>query len=100
VLAVDEACANIIRHAYGAEREGGIGLKVSRAEDVLSFELTDDAPCIDPGKVRPKPLGECRPGGLGVALIDTVMDTWHIEPAQGSSGNRLVLRKRIEDRTV
>jgi len=100
VLAVDEACANIIRHAYGSEREGGIGLVVSRAEDVLSFELTDDAPCIDPDKVRPKPLGECRPGGLGVALIDTVMDTWHIEPAPGRSGNRLVLRKRIEDRTV
>jgi sigma-B regulation protein RsbU (phosphoserine phosphatase) len=100
VLAVDEACANIIRHAYGAERQGGIGLVVSRAEDVLSFELTDDAPCIDPGKVRPKPLGECRPGGLGVALIDTVMDTWHIEPAPGRCGNRLVLRKRIEDRTV
>jgi len=100
VLAVDEACANIIRHAYGADREGGIGLVVSRSEDVLSFELTDDAPCIDPGKVRPKPLGECRPGGLGVALIDTVMDTWHIEPASARSGNRLVLRKRIEDRTV
>ncbi|MGH8172356.1 MAG: ATP-binding SpoIIE family protein phosphatase [Rhodanobacteraceae bacterium] len=100
VLAVDEACANIIRHAYGSEREGGIGLKVSRAEDVLSFELTDDAPCVDPGAVRAKPLGECRAGGLGVALINTVMDTWHIEPATERGGNRLVLRKRIEDRTV
>ena len=100
VLAVDEACTNIIRHAYGEHGAGGIGLRVSRADDVLSFELTDDAPCIDPGKVRPKPLGECRPGGLGVALIDTVMDAWHMEPAPGRSGNRLILRKRIEDKGI
>ncbi|MET0229848.1 MAG: SpoIIE family protein phosphatase [Rhodanobacteraceae bacterium] len=98
VLAVDEACTNIIRHAYGSEREGGIGLLVTRVDDVLSFELTDDAPCVDPGRMRPKPLGECRAGGLGIALIDTVMDTWHVEPASAKSGNRLVLRKRIEDK--
>jgi sigma-B regulation protein RsbU (phosphoserine phosphatase) len=98
VLAVDEACTNIIRHAYGEEGAGGIGLRVSRTDDVLSFELTDDAPCVDPGRMRPKPLGECRAGGLGIALIDTVMDTWHVEPASARCGNRLVLRKRIEDK--
>ncbi len=98
VLAVDEACTNIIRHAYGAEGHGGIGLRVSRADDVLSFELTDDAPCVDPTRMKPKPLGECRAGGLGIALIDTVMDTWHVEPASSKCGNRLILRKRIEDK--
>ena len=67
---------------------------------MLSFELTDDAPCVDPGQHAAETLGECRAGGLGIALIDTVMDTWHIEPASAKSGNRLVLRKRIEDRTV
>ena len=97
-LAVDEACTNIIRHAYGAEGHGGIGLRVSRADDVLSFELTDDAPCVDPTRMKPKPLGECRAGGLGIALIDTVMDTWHVEPASSKCGNRLILRKRIEDK--
>jgi sigma-B regulation protein RsbU (phosphoserine phosphatase) len=98
VLAVDEACTNIIRHAYGAEGHGGIGLRVSRTDDVLSFELTDDAPCVDPTRMKPKPLGECRAGGLGIALIDTVMDTWHVEPASSKCGNRLILRKRIEDK--
>ncbi len=98
VLAVDEACTNIIRHAYGGESDAGIGLRVSRADDVLSFELTDDAPCVDPGRMRPKPLGECRAGGLGIALIDKVMDSWHVEPASARCGNRLILRKRIEDK--
>ncbi|HEY0233092.1 MAG TPA: ATP-binding protein, partial [Dokdonella sp.] len=96
VLAVDEACANIIRHAYGPQRSGDIGLRILRAGPMLSFELTDAAPCVDPGKIKPKPLGECRPGGFGVALIEQVMDDWHVEPARTGQGNRLTLRKRID----
>ncbi len=96
VLAVDEACANIIRHGYGAQCEGDISLRVLRSGAILSFELTDSAPCADPARVRPKPLGECRRGGFGIALIDEVMDDWHIDPLQGGRGNRLVLRKRID----
>jgi sigma-B regulation protein RsbU (phosphoserine phosphatase) len=64
---------------------------------MLSFELTDTAPCVDPASLRPKPLGECRCGGFGIALIDEVMDDWRIEPAAGGNGNRLILRKRIAD---
>ena len=96
VLAVDEACANIIRHAYGPQRSGDIGLRILRSGPMLSFELTDAAPCVDPGKIKPKPLGECRRGGFGVALIDQVMDDWHVEPAHKGQGNRLTLRKRID----
>ena len=98
VLAVDEACANIIRHGYGAEcSSGGIDLRILRSGATLSFELIDEAPCVDPARIRPKPLGECRRGGFGVALIDEVMDEWRVEPAAAGRGNRLVLRKRIED---
>jgi sigma-B regulation protein RsbU (phosphoserine phosphatase) len=96
VLAVDEACANIIRHGYGPDCEGDIGLRLLRDGPMLSFELIDTAPCVDPARVRPKPLGECRCGGFGIALIDEVMDDWRIEPAPGGPGNRLILRKRIE----
>jgi len=96
VLAVDEACTNIIRHGYGAECGGDIGLRVLRDGTLLRFELTDTAPCVDPASIRPKPLGECRCGGLGVALIDEVMDDWHVEPASGERGNRLILSKRVD----
>lgn len=97
VLAVDEACTNIIRHAYGPDRTGDIGLRVRRAGPWLSFELTDAAPCVDAARMRARPLGECRCGGFGLALIDEVMDEWHMEAAAAGEGNRLVLRKRIGD---
>lgn len=95
VLVVDEACANIIRHAYGPGRSGDIRLRVTRCDDALRFELSDDAPAIDPACVKPRALGECRAGGLGVALIDTVMDEWRLEPRVGGCGNRLILKKRV-----
>lgn len=97
VLAVDEASTNIIRHAYGPERSGDIGLRVVRAGTLLSFELTDAAPCVDAARIRARPLGECRCGGFGLALIDEVMDDWRIEAAAAGEGNRLILRKRIAD---
>jgi sigma-B regulation protein RsbU (phosphoserine phosphatase) len=97
VLAVDEACANIIRHAYGPDRAGDIGLRILHAGAMLTFELTDAAPRVDPSSLQPKPLGECRCGGFGIALIDEVMDDWRMEPAPGTEGNRLILQKRIGD---
>ena len=96
VLAVDEACANVIRHGYGASCEGDIDLRVTRSGARLAFELGDTAPCADPQALKPRPLGEARCGGFGIALIAEVMDDWRIEPAAGGRGNRLVMRKRIE----
>ncbi|HVJ61640.1 MAG TPA: SpoIIE family protein phosphatase [Tahibacter sp.] len=93
VLAVDEACCNIIRHAY-RERVGAITLSLRRDGDVLEFELRDDAPSVDPGCVRPRELGVCRSGGLGVAIIDQVMDEWLLQPRKGGSGNVLRMIKR------
>ncbi len=96
VLAIDEACANIIRHGYGPHCEGDIHLRVLRDGPMLSFELTDAAPCVDVAKIRAKPLGECRCGGFGIALIDEIMDDWRIDPIPGGQGNRLILRKRVD----
>lgn len=97
VLAVDEACANIIRHAYGGACSGRITLEVSRIGGTLRFELRDDAPCVDPAQVRPQTLGECRSGGLGVAIFDQLMDHWTLQPDPSGSGNLLVMDKQIAD---
>jgi sigma-B regulation protein RsbU (phosphoserine phosphatase) len=94
VLAVDEACTNIMRHAY-CGCEGSIALRLLRERDMLVFELADEAPPVDPSRMQPRDLDECRPGGLGVAFIDTLMDEWRIEPGQSGKGNILRMRKRL-----
>ena len=95
VLAVDEACCNVIRHAYGPECSGDIDLRVTRDAGKLEFRLLDTAPVVDPQCVRAKPLGECRSGGLGIALIDTVMDDWAMQQRPDGRGNCMVMHKKV-----
>lgn len=94
VLAVDEACCNIIRHAY-AGGSGDILLSLQRDGDVLEFELRDDAPGVDPARITPRDLAECRAGGLGVNFIDALMDGWRLQPRAGGVGNVLRMWKRL-----
>jgi sigma-B regulation protein RsbU (phosphoserine phosphatase) len=97
VLAVDEACANVIRHAYGGPCQARIELRLSQEGPELRFELRDFAPCVDPAKVRPRDLDECRPGGLGINFIDTLMDSWSLQPLPGGGGNLLLMKKRLAE---
>jgi sigma-B regulation protein RsbU (phosphoserine phosphatase) len=95
VLAVDEACANVIRHAYGGACESRIELRLTQEGPELRFELRDFAPCVDPDKVKPRDLDEARPGGLGINFIDTLMDSWSLQPLDDRHGNLLTMRKRL-----
>ena len=95
VLAVDEACTNIIRHAYCGDCDQTITLQLIREHDMLVFELRDNAPVVDPTRMTARDLGECRPGGLGVAFINALMDDWKLEAAADGRGNILRMRKRL-----
>ena len=95
VMAVDEACQNIIRHAYRGQEAGDIVLRIEREGDELVFSLVDFAPRVDPNKVKPRDLDDVRPGGLGTFLIQEVMDSaGFVEPPPGC-GNLLRMVKRI-----
>jgi len=94
VLALDEAASNIIRHAYGGPCDEQVELRLQHDGGELLFELVDHAPCATPDCMRPRDLDETRPGGLGINIIDALMDDWELQPLQGG-GNRLGMRKRI-----
>jgi sigma-B regulation protein RsbU (phosphoserine phosphatase) len=98
VLAVHEAACNVIRHAYGDCGAGRVRLSVSRVRGQLRFVLRDFAPPVDPGKVKPRDLSVCRPGGLGINFIDDTMDRWALRPIRRRAGNVLIMRKRIGTR--
>lgn len=95
VIAVDEACQNIIRHAYRGKEGEEIVLHVHRREQDLVFTLEDFAPTIDPATVKPRDLDDIRPGGIGTHLIREVMDEVGFLPPPRGSGNILRMVKRI-----
>ncbi len=96
VLAIDEACQNIIRHAYKGDPDGMIEIAISREGDCLIFDLMDQAPEIDPSKVKPRDLDDVRPCRLGTHFIQKVMDQADFLPRPGGTGNLLRMVKRIE----
>lgn len=94
VLAVDEACQNIIRHAY-CGRDGDIVVQVGRDDHRLVVRLIDFAPPVERAKVCPRPLDELRPGGLGTHFIRAVMDEVDFLTPPAGAGNLLQMVKRI-----
>jgi len=96
VLAIDEACQNIIRHAYHGDSDDIIELEVEHRGDELVISLADQAPTIDPSLVKPRDLDDVRPGGLGTHFIRRVMDDVEfLRPASGR-GNLLRMVRRID----
>lgn len=95
MLAVDEACQNIIRHAYRGDPQGRIIVKVYEKGDDLVILLRDFADPIDVASVRPRDLGDLRPGGLGTHLMREVVDRVEFLPSPPGGGNLLKLVKRV-----
>jgi serine/threonine-protein kinase RsbW len=98
-LAVDEACANIIEHAYGGEGVGDIQCTCQVNKDKLTITLRDSGKPFNPESVpEPNlnvPLEELQPGGAGLFLMRKMMDEveFKFDPVKG---NVLKLVKRKE----
>ncbi len=98
-MAVDEACQNIIRHAYSGKPEGGdIVIEFFREGDAMVVHLMDFADPVDPETVRSRDLGDIRPGGLGVHLIKSVCDDARFVPPPPGVGNLFKLTKRLPNK--
>jgi anti-sigma regulatory factor (Ser/Thr protein kinase) len=89
-LAVTEACANVVRHAY-ANGDGIIDVVVRQNGDALDVIVTDTGRGIGPST-------DCEGPGLGLPLIAALADAVEVERSL-ETGSRLVmsfLRSRTE----
>lgn len=101
-LAVVEACANVVKHAYRQTPpdQGQIEITVTAQADQLEICLTDWGEPFDPPKGPvPRPdvermVIEGQRGGMGIFFMQSLMDeiSWEIRPGEQ---NRLRMIKRI-----
>ena len=96
VLAVNEACMNVIQHGYKGDPKGEMILEILNNNGELEFRLTDFAETVDPAEVKPRPLDEIRPGGLGTHFIQRIMDEVRFAVPESGTGNLLIMKKRFE----
>lgn len=78
-LAVDEACSNVIRHAYGNTCGGRIVVTLLACEDRVEFHIRDFAACSNPTEFKSRDLTEVRPGGLGIHFMRSAVDQLHYD---------------------
>ena len=99
-LACDEACTNIIEHAYGAEDVGEILVSWQNEKGAFIIELRDRGQSFQPEAI-PSPtvpdssndVDELKVGGLGLHFMRTLMD--EVNFTFDEQGNRLVMIKYI-----
>src|SRR5690348_14193960 len=72
VLAVDEAAANAVRHAYGPDTSGVVELTLWTEPGTLCVEVVDHGSWRPP--VTPVPAGEGADGGRGISLMSSMAD--------------------------
>jgi sigma-B regulation protein RsbU (phosphoserine phosphatase) len=92
VIAVNEACMNIIQHAYKGAQDGDIILEIINNTSGLAFILTDHSDPVDVTTIKPRNLDDIRPGGLGTHFINEVMDEVQYTVLEGQKGNRLIMK--------
>lgn len=98
-LAVDEAIANIIRHAYGGKFDRAIEIRLNQisaengTKDGLEIVLLDHGAKPKPDALKGLPPGELRSGGLGLHFMRQSMDT--VVHERVGSTNRLCMVKFV-----
>ena len=77
-LAVDEACTNIIKHAYRYATDKEIEVSIHQNNRTFEIRIYDSGTAFDPSALKPPDLkehmGHQRRGGLGVYLMKRLMD--------------------------
>jgi anti-sigma regulatory factor (Ser/Thr protein kinase) len=93
VLAVDEACSNIIRHAYSGDPTKTITITVENDAERFVVRLRDYGRKVGRAEIVPRDLKDIRPGGLGTHFINLVFETVGYDTDQGQ-GTLLTLEKK------
>lgn len=99
ILAVDEACTNVIKHAYKFSPDGDILIEVKYDKSTFTITIEDNGISFDPDIVPSPDLEkyyrEHRVGGLGMYLMKTLMDEVKYKSIPGKF-NRVSLTKKIK----
>jgi len=99
MLAVDEACTNIIKHAYRSFPDGEIKIELKYNHEKFTILIIDYGNSFDP-EIVPDPdlrkyYDEGKTGGLGMYLMKTLMDEVKYISVPGKY-NQVFLSKNID----
>jgi anti-sigma regulatory factor (Ser/Thr protein kinase) len=74
ILAVHEACANVIEHGYAGDMSQRIDVTVLVTAEDITIEIRDYGKKQDVEAIKPRALHDVRPRGLGTHFMRSIMD--------------------------
>lgn len=102
-VAVDEACANVIEHAYGSDDTREVTVKATLDSEQVQIEIVDTGRGFDPSTIEQINLEQLaasrKSGGLGMRLIRSVMDEVQYQIGPGQK-NELRMVKRLKKKEL
>jgi serine/threonine-protein kinase RsbW len=93
-LAVTEACGNVVRHAYpGAS--GAVHVRYEMIDDRIAIEVEDRGGGVEPA--APFELADGMPveSGMGLAIIQAIVDEFEIDAGGETGGTVVRMRKQL-----
>ena len=97
-VAVDEACTNVIKHAYSGNESCKVDIEVIVAPDRCTVCIRDEGVAFRPKEYNEPDIFELakrrQAGGFGVHIMRRLMD--HVEYASEGSVNEVRLTKYIK----
>jgi serine phosphatase RsbU (regulator of sigma subunit)/anti-sigma regulatory factor (Ser/Thr protein kinase)/transposase/uncharacterized membrane protein affecting hemolysin expression len=96
-LAIDEACSNIVRHAYQGVEEGKIIMEAGIGLKDIRIAITDFGKSFDFRKIEAPDLNHYvdigKKGGLGIFLIKKIM--YKVDYRSKNGRNDLILYRKL-----
>ncbi len=96
--AIDEACANVVDHAYQGKPDGKMHIQCRLSDGEVTVTIVDYGRPFDPRSVpRPDisaPLHKRQEGGLGLYMMERLMDSVEFK-FDAAKGNRLTMKKKV-----
>ncbi len=100
-LAVDEACTNIIKHAYNFASDRQIDVAVTTRDGTFEVIITHNGKTFDPQAIHSPDMREYlshfRRGGLGLHLMRSLMDTVEYRSLPDQRSEVHLIKRKLPD---
>ena len=98
-LVVEEIGTNIVKYGYDDEGDSDIQITLTSDSDALTMEIVDDGKPFDPFAEAPppdldSPIPDRPIGGLGVYLVQKLMDESQYRRENGKNKVTLIKRRK------
>jgi anti-sigma regulatory factor (Ser/Thr protein kinase) len=93
-LGMEEACTNIMRHAYDGRLDETIRFEFSIDDTNMNVVITDQGNKVRPEDLKSRDLDDVKPGGLGVHFITKLFDTCNYDSSDPDHNQLCLTKKR------